>query len=104
MGGSSQLRNHSHSSYHCIPHYRLHVLTRILLGLIKSRPFGYLGMTFQNKGKGFVVCDVPMQDVHLVVHHCIDCFLNYLGRQIASGSVNHDPPVFETRIVNNVDW
>jgi hypothetical protein len=61
-------------------------------------------MGIKAEGEGVFINNVPMQDIHFVVHKSINGFVDEPNWKIVPRTVNHDGSIREGRFIINFNW
>ena len=60
---------------------------------------GYFFVRVEDEGERVFIDDMPVQDIHFVVHHGIDCLIEDFHRQEVSGCVDHQASIVQERLI-----
>lgn len=88
------LRDDTNSPNQSISDDLSHVLFSIHLFEAESSLLSKIRMAVENQRKRVIGSQMPMQDVHLVIHQRVNSMQDVLNRKIVPGRINHHPSDF----------
>lgn len=104
MARRVEFRHDSNSLLHCVLHYVPGIVGSV--GLFR-RVGGVLSdfwVRVQDQREGILIDDMPVQHIHLVVHHSIDGLFDKPERKEVAGGVDHQSSVCQRRLVLDHQW